>query len=80
MWRWSMIERAIAVPPPTGAALTPLVSLPSSGGFLGYAVVFALLAVVAAVFGLRGVAGLSMEIARIFVLLFIVLAVIALFL
>ena len=50
------------------------------GGFLYWALVFFVLALVAAAVGARGVAGISMEIARIFVLLFIVLAVIALLL
>jgi uncharacterized membrane protein YtjA (UPF0391 family) len=50
------------------------------GGFLYWAVIFFVLAVVAAAVGARGVAGVSMEIARIFVLIFIVLAVIALLL
>lgn len=49
-----------------------------SGEFLYYAIIFFVLALVAALVGLRGTAGISMEIARIFVLLFIVLAVITL--
>ena len=49
-----------------------------SGEFLYYAIIFFVLALVAALVGLRGVAGISMEIARIFVLVFIVLAVITL--
>lgn len=49
-----------------------------SGEFLYYAVVFFVLAIVAAVLGLGGIAGVTMEIARIFVLIFIVLAVITL--
>lgn len=51
-----------------------------SGDFLYWAVVFFVLAIVAAAVGARGVAGISMEIARIFVLLFIVLAIVALLL
>ncbi|WP_247731279.1 DUF1328 domain-containing protein [Halovivax limisalsi] len=50
------------------------------GGFLYWAIVFFVLALVAAAIGARGVAGISMEIARIFVLVFIVLAIIALLL
>lgn len=49
-----------------------------SGEFLYYALVFFVLAIVAAVVGARGVAGISMEIARIFVLIFIVLAIVTL--
>lgn len=51
-----------------------------SGRFLYYALVFFVLALVAALVGFRGVAGISMEIARIFILLFLVLAVITLIL
>ena len=49
-----------------------------SGEFLYYALVFFVLALVAALVGFRGVAGISMEIARIFVLLFVVLAIVTL--
>ncbi len=48
--------------------------------FLYWAVVFVLLAIVAAVVGARNVAGVSMEIARVFVLVFVILAVVALLL
>ncbi|RQG98559.1 DUF1328 family protein [Natrarchaeobius oligotrophus] len=50
------------------------------GGFLYWAIVFFVLAIIAAAVGARGVAGISMEIARIFVLIFIVLAIVALLL
>ncbi len=50
------------------------------GEFLYWAVLFVALAIVAAIVGARGVAGVSMEIARIFVLIFIILAVVALLL
>lgn len=49
-----------------------------TGDFLSLAVVFFVLAIVAAVLGARGVAGLSMEIAKWLVLVFIVLAIISL--
>ncbi len=48
------------------------------GGFLELAIVFFVLAIIAAVVGAQGVAGITMEIARIFVLIFIVLAIISL--
>lgn len=51
-----------------------------TGEFLYYGVAFFVLAIIAGVVGLRGVAGISMEIARIFVLIFIVLAIITLIL
>ena len=50
------------------------------GGFLYWAIVFFILAIVAAAVGARGVAGITMEVARIFVLIFIVLAIISLLL
>ena len=57
-----------------------LVPLLSGGGFLYWAIIFFVLALLAAAIGSRGVAGISMEIARIFVLLFIVLAIVSLLL
>ena len=60
------------------SALTPLQAF--SGDFLYYAIVFFVLAILAALVGSRGVAGISMEIARILVLIFLVLAVISLLL
>lgn len=59
-------------------SLPVLVPLQFSGGFLQYALLFFVLAVVAALVGFRGVAGISMEIARILVLVFLVLAVVSL--
>lgn len=51
-----------------------------SGEFLQFAVVFFVLALVAALLGARGVAGVSMAIAKWFVIIFIVLAIISLLL
>ena len=51
-----------------------------SGDFLELAVVFFIIAIVAAVLGARGVAGLSMTVAKWFVIIFLVLAVISLLL
>jgi len=56
------------------------VPLQFSGGFLELAIVFFVLALVAAVVGASGVAGISMEIAKWFVIIFIVLAVLSLLL
>lgn len=61
-------------------AFAALVPLQFSGDFLTYALVFFVLAIVAALVGFGNVAGVSMEIARILVLLFLVFAVIALIL
>ena len=51
-----------------------------TGEFLQWAILFAVLAIVSAALGARGVAGVSMNIARVFVLLFVVLAIISLLL
>ncbi|SIR72275.1 DUF1328 family protein [Natronorubrum thiooxidans] len=59
----------------------PSVPLQIGGSdFLYWAVIFFVLAIIAAAVGARGVAGISMEIARIFVLIFIILAIVALLL
>ena len=56
------------------------VGFPFQSGFLWYGIVFFLLAVVAGLVGWQNVAGMSMRVARIFVLIFLALAVISLFL
>lgn len=61
-------------------ATASLLPMQFSGEFLQYAIVFFVLAILAALVGARGVAGISMSIAKIFVLIFIVLAVISLLL
>lgn len=48
--------------------------------FLYLAILFFVLAIVAAIVGAQGIAGISMEIARILVLVFIILAIVALLL
>lgn len=57
-----------------------LVPLQAGGGFLELAIVFFILAILAAAVGARGVAGVTMAVAKWFVLIFIVLAVISLLL
>ncbi|MFC4987738.1 MULTISPECIES: DUF1328 domain-containing protein [Saliphagus] len=59
-------------------AITTIPLQIGGGGFLELAIVFFVLAIIAAVVGAQGVAGITMEIARIFVLIFIVLAIISL--
>ena len=49
-----------------------------TGEFLYYAVVFFVLAIIAAAIGATGIAGVTMEIARIFVVIFLVLMIVAL--
>lgn len=61
----------------------PVVFQPLSfggSGFLSLAIVFFVLALLAALIGARGVAGISMAIAKWFVIIFVVLAIIALIL
>jgi uncharacterized membrane protein YtjA (UPF0391 family) len=60
----------------SGGASIPVV--PLQGSFIELAIVFIVLAIVAAVLGARGVAGLSMTIAKWFIILFIVLAIVSL--
>ncbi|MFC6864847.1 DUF1328 family protein [Halomicroarcula sp. GCM10025817] len=55
-------------------AAAPLVV---GGEFLSWAIAFFAVALVAGLVGFRGVAGVSMEIARLLVLVFLVLAVVA---
>lgn len=57
------------------ASLTPL---QFGGGFIELAVLFLILAIVAAVLGARGIAGLSMQIAKWLVIIFVILAIISL--
>lgn len=51
-----------------------------SGDFLYLAVVFFILAILAAAVGARGVAGISMSAAKWLVIIFIILAIVSLFL
>ena len=53
-----------------------VVLLQFGGGFIELAVLFLILALVAAVLGVRGVAGLSMDIAKWLVIIFVILAVV----
>jgi uncharacterized membrane protein YtjA (UPF0391 family) len=55
-------------------------AVPLQSNFLWYGIVFFVLAVVAGLVGFQNVAGISMKVARIFVLIFLALAVISLFL
>lgn len=55
-----------------------LVPAQFSGGFIELAILFFVLAIIAAALGASGVAGVSMTIAKWFVIIFVVLAVISL--
>lgn len=63
---------------PAAVSLVEPIPLLFSGNFIQYALLFFVLALVAAAVGARGVAGVSMTIAKWFVIIFIVLAVISL--
>lgn len=57
-----------------GAAVVPM---QFGGDLIGLAILFLILAVIAAVVGASGVAGLSMNIAKWLVIIFIVLAIVS---
>lgn len=59
------------------ASMYGALPLQFGGGFIELAVLFLVLALVAAVLGARGVAGLSMEIAKWLIIIFVVLAIIS---
>lgn len=61
------------------AVASGLLQLPG-GDFAYLAIVFFVLALIAALVGFRGVAGVSMEVARILIFVFIVLAIVSLLL
>lgn len=63
---------------PTAVALAPAQIL--GDGLLGWAITFFVLAVVAGIAGFRGVAGLTMRVAKLLVVVFLVLAVVSLLL
>lgn len=58
-------------------ALANPLPLQGGGDFLGFAVLFLVLAVVAGLLGARGVAGLSMTIAKWLIIVFVVLAIVS---
>lgn len=58
--------------------LTQAASIPLQGtGLLQYAIIFFVLAILAAAVGARGVAGVTMAVAKWFVIIFLVLAVVS---
>lgn len=72
--QWIASTEVVAVTTATAAFALQL----GSGNFLSLALAFFVLAILAGVAGFRGIAGLTMEIARLLVLIFIVLAIVAL--
>lgn len=63
--------------PATLTELVPPMPLVFSGEFLEWAVVFFVIAIVAAVLGAQGIAGVTMTVAKWFVIIFLVLAIIS---
>lgn len=61
---------------PDSAVPVQALPLQFGGSFIELAVFFLILALVAAVLGARGVAGLSMDIAKWLIIIFIVLAIV----
>lgn len=61
-------------------AALELIPMQFTGGFIELAILFFILAIIAAAVGARGVAGISMTVAKWFIILFIVLAIISLLL
>ena len=57
-----------------------MVPLQLSGGFLRWAIVFIVLAIIAAAVGASGVAGISMAVAKWFIIIFVLLAIVSLLL
>ncbi|WP_338739713.1 DUF1328 domain-containing protein [Haloplanus salilacus] len=67
------IEHVVA----SGAASIRAIPLQFGGGLIELAVLFLILALVTGILGARGIAGLSMEIAKWLVIIFVVLAVVS---
>ena len=62
------------------AELNHSIPVQLTGDFLQWAVVFFIIAIVAAVVGARGVAGVTMTVAKWFVIIFLILAIISILL
>ncbi len=62
---------------PLNVSALQLAPLQFGGGFIELAILFVILAVVATILGASGVAGISMRIAKWFVIIFVVLAILS---
>lgn len=65
---------------PEGIEFLTALPLQVGGDFLYWAVVFFILAIIAAIAGASGVAGVTMTVAKWFVIIFLILAIITIFL
>ena len=72
------VQSAVLSGSALGTEALQLIPLQFSGGFIELAIVFFVLAIIASVVGASGVAGISMTVAKWFIILFILLAVISL--
>ncbi|MEF8783379.1 MAG: DUF1328 family protein [Haloarculaceae archaeon] len=63
--------------PATGVVIAQPLPLQIGGNLIELAVLFLLLAVVSAILGARGIAGVSMKVAKWLVIIFIVLAIVS---
>jgi len=66
-----------ALPGKVASIGIPLIQF--GGDLIGLAILFLILAVVAALLGARGIAGLSMDIAKWLIIIFVLLAIVSLF-
>lgn len=75
-----MMHAPVTLEPSSAQTVVPLQQSLQlfTGDFLQFAILFFVLALVAAVFGARGIAGVSMTIAKWLIIVFVVLAVISL--
>lgn len=73
----ALLGAVLSVGKLSGLGSLQLAPLQFSGNFIELAVLFIVLAIIAAVLGARGVAGISMTIAKWFIIIFIVLAIIS---
>lgn len=71
-----MVSTQVAASTVTDVLANPL-PLQGGGGYLEFAVLFLVLAFVAALLGARGIAGVSITIAKWLVIIFIVLAIVS---
>lgn len=75
-----MVTESAVLTAGAGLQLLPQTPLQFTGGFIELAILFFILAIVAAAVGASGIAGITMTIAKWFVILFVVLAIISILL
>lgn len=73
----AIIESVLSVGSRTPIEPLQLLPLQFSGEFLEWAILFFVLAIIAAAVGAQGIAGISMTVAKWFIIIFLVLAIIS---